>query len=51
MIDSGFGVGGYDRCVWEGVWKLSEAFCGAAWKGEKVQGWTGSKVEIVDVST
>lgn len=28
MIDSGFGVGGCDRCVWEGVWKLSETFCG-----------------------
>lgn len=32
------------------VWKLSNAFCGGGVeREEKVYGWTGSKVEIVDV--
>ena len=33
------------------VWKLSKAFCGGGdvEREEKVYGWTGSKVEIVDV--
>lgn len=52
MIDSGFGVGGCDRCVWKGVWKLSEAFCGGGVerrKSVRVDGIKGGNCERVYV--